>query len=285
MPPTIFVSCGQYTADEKLLGKQVCEIVRGFNHEPYFAENQSNLKGLHENILTKLNECVGLITIMHPRGEVESSANARHIRGSVWVEQEIAIAAFLTHCMDRKIEVAAFIHESIKREGIRDLLHLNPILFCADNEVLEQLPLILAKWKPEISCAKLKITYRKMKSASERHDYILEVFVENTGSTRIEEYTLDLSFPNAFLNQTSIYALEIANRRTKTHRCFRVTEQRSNVPIFPGDTERVFTLDYFVDHDLYMDSTAMGQSLVATLRCGSEQPIVEEHAVREFQNF
>jgi hypothetical protein len=281
----IFVSCGQFTVEERHLGKQVCEIVRGFNYEPYFAETQSNLKGLHENILTKLNECNGLITIMHPRGEVEHSASVKHVRGSVWIEQEIAIAAFITYCLGRKIEVAAFIHEGVKREGIRDLLHLNPISFRSDNEVLEQLPGILARWKPESSSTKLKITYRKVGSASERHDYILEVFVENTGSTRIEAYTLDLSFPNAFLNRASFYALEIANRRTKTHRYFRVTEQRSNKPIFPGDTERVFTLDYFVDHDLYLDNVVMAQNFVATLRCGREQPIVEEHAIRDFQSF
>jgi hypothetical protein len=250
MPPIIFVSCGQYTADEKRLGKQVCEIVRGFNYEPYFAETQSNLKGLHENILTKLNECSGLITIMHPRGQVEYSATAKHIRGSVWIEQEIAIAAFMTHCMGRKIEVAAFIHENIKREGIRDLLHLNPISFRSDNEVLEQLPMILARWKPESSSAKLKITYSKVKITGERHDYILEIFVENTGSARIEQYALDLSFPNAFLNQGSIYSLELDGRRTTTHRYFRVTEQHyPNKAIFPGDTQRVFILDYFVDRN------------------------------------
>jgi hypothetical protein len=286
MAPIIFVSCGQFTVEERHLGKQVCEIVRGFNFEPYFAETQSNLKGLHENILTKLNECNGLVTIMHPRGEVEHSASIKHVRGSVWIEQEIAIAAFIAHCLGRKIEVAAFIHESVKREGIRDLLHLNPISFRSDNEVLEQLPLILATWKPESSSAKLKITYKKVKITGERHDYILEVFVENTGSIRIEEYALDLSFPSAFLNQTLPHQLEITERRTKTHRYFRATEQHyPNKAIFPEDTARVFTLAYFVDHDLYFDNTAMGQSFVATLRCGRDQPIVQEHAIRDFQIF
>jgi hypothetical protein len=130
---------------------------------------------------------------MHPRGEVEYSASVKHVRGSVWIEQEIAIAAFITHCMGRKIEVAAFIHERVKREGIRDLLHLNPISFRSDNEVLEleQLPLILARWKPENSSAKLKITYSKVRITGERHDYLLEAFVENTGSTRIEDAFLN----------------------------------------------------------------------------------------------
>ncbi len=286
MCPIIFVSCGQYTEDEKNIGKRVCEIVDKFDYEPYFAENQSSLKGLHENILTKLNKCVGLIAIMHPRGEVKYSANSKHIRGSVWIEQEIAIAAFMTHCLGREIEVAAFIHQDIKREAIRDLLHLNPLLFRSDDEILEALPGILAKWNPQSSSCKLKISYSKIRIASERHDYRLEFFIENTGSTRIEQYTLDISFPSVFLNQALITQLEVTRRRTSTHRYFRATEQNNlNKPIFPGDTVRVFTLDYFVDHNLYMDGTAMDQTFTVTLRCGSEQPIIQEHAIREFQIF
>lgn len=146
---TIFVSCGQFTEDEKNLGKRICEIVRLSRHEPYFAETQSNLRGLHENILTKLFECSGLITVMHPRGEVHVSPTAHHVRGSVWIEQEIAIAAFLTHCLKRNIQVAAFIHESVRREGIRDLLHLNPISFRDDDEITERLPAILNTWRLE----------------------------------------------------------------------------------------------------------------------------------------
>lgn len=146
MPLTVFISCGQYTPEEKALGKDICTIVRGVGYEPYFAENQSSLKGLHENILSKLNECSGFIAVMHPRGVVSFPGGASHTRGSVWVEQEIAIAAFLAQHGGRQIEVAAFVHEAVKREGIRDLLHLNPILFRAENEILDQLPGILRKW-------------------------------------------------------------------------------------------------------------------------------------------
>jgi hypothetical protein len=143
MAHLVFISCGQYTEQEKKLGKAVVAIAKGAGFEPYFAENQSSLKGLHENILSKLNECSGFIAIMHPRGLLSFPGGATHTRGSVWIEQEIAIAAFIAQYSGRAIEVAAFLHEDIKREGIRDLLHLNPISFRSDNEVLEQLPGIL----------------------------------------------------------------------------------------------------------------------------------------------
>ena len=140
--------------------------------------------------------------------------------------------------------------------------------------------MILARWKPESSSAKLKITYNKVRITGERHDYILEFFVENTGSIRIEEYALDLSFPSAFLNQDSIHSHEIDGRRTTTHRYFRVTEQHyPNKAIFPGDTQRVFALNYFVDHGLYMDNTAMGQSFVAaSLRSGTAESTGARHS-------
>lgn len=36
--PLVFVSCGQYTEEEKQLGKRISEIVTSFNLEPFFAE-------------------------------------------------------------------------------------------------------------------------------------------------------------------------------------------------------------------------------------------------------
>src|SRR5205814_1072143 len=118
MAPLIFISCGQFTDQEKRLGKAVVAIVRELGFIPYFAETQSNLNGLHQNILNKLNECVGLISIMHDRGHVTGLDGQPHSRGSVWIEQEIAIAAFMTYCLGKNIKVAAFIQRGIKREGI-----------------------------------------------------------------------------------------------------------------------------------------------------------------------
>ena len=282
----IFISCGQFTPEEKALGRNICTIVRDLGYEPYFAENQSSVKGLYENILSKLNECSGLIAVMHPRGAVSFPGGAKHTRGSVWIEQEIAIAAFLAQFSGRSIEVAAFIHGDIKREGIRDLLHLNPISFRADREVLDQLPGILEKWKLVGSAnVELKLSYERVKVTGERHDYMLTVDVTNSGTTRLTEYQVDLLFPDAFLNQAIQYGHEVHSRRTNTHRMFRISEnEHLNETIFPGDTKRIFSLPYFVDSTVF-HSKAMEQTFQVTLRCGKERPIVEEHAIRDFQIF
>jgi len=144
----VFVSCGQMTEEEKSLGNQVCALVRNLTpHQPYFAENQSSLEALTTNILASLDEAVGLIAIMHPRGVVTFPDKHQQIRASVWIEQEIAIAAYLTQILKRPLKIAPYIHREIHREGMRDQLLLNAVPFVADSEVLDHLRTFLPSWK------------------------------------------------------------------------------------------------------------------------------------------
>src|SRR5258708_39723394 len=63
--------------------------------------------------------------------------------------------------------------------------------------------------------------------------YMLVVSVTNSGTTRLTEYQIDLLFPDAFLSQTMQYGHEVHDRRTVTHRMFRLSEQEHrNAPIF-----------------------------------------------------
>lgn len=65
---------------------------------------------------------------MHPRGQVEGLGGNRHTRASVWIEQEIAIAAFLTATRNRDIPVLLYIQRGIKWEGVREQLSVNNFL-------------------------------------------------------------------------------------------------------------------------------------------------------------
>ena len=144
----IFVSCGQVTSAEKTLGKQVCSLVKDLTpHEPYFAENQNSLEGFTQNILGSLDDAVGLIAIMHPRGIITFPDNHQEIRASVWIDQEIAIAAYITQILKRPLKIAPYIHYSIRREGMRDQLLLNAVPFVGDSEVLDHLRGLLPAWK------------------------------------------------------------------------------------------------------------------------------------------
>jgi len=151
---TVFISCGQYTDEERVLGELARKLVDQLTpFEGYFAQNQVSLKTLSENVLTRLYDSVGLIAIMHHRGLVahnkglEEISGDKLIRGSVWIEQETAIAAFMEQILHRPLHVALFIQRGIVIEGMRKQLHLNPVEFDTDEEVLRELHRILPTWK------------------------------------------------------------------------------------------------------------------------------------------
>src|SRR4051812_15389191 len=93
MKPLIFISCGQVTQSELALGRALHDMIQADGrYEPYFAENQSSLDGVTNNILGKLVEAEALVAVLHPRGEVSRLHTSDTItRASVWIEQEIAI--------------------------------------------------------------------------------------------------------------------------------------------------------------------------------------------------
>jgi hypothetical protein len=145
--PFIFVSCGQYTQEEKSLGKSIVQVVKNLTGlDAFFAEEVHDLAGLDANILQALSDCSAFITVLHPRGAVVRPNRSEHIRASVWIEQEIAIATYIQRAEQRPLPVIAFIHRSVGLEGLRSLIHLNPIVFSNEMEILTALPALLQPW-------------------------------------------------------------------------------------------------------------------------------------------
>jgi hypothetical protein len=137
--PLVFISCGQYADHERNLGKELARTVEELTScEGYFAENQNALLGLSQHIFGALDRAVGFIAVMHYRGQV-ATPSGRHVRGSVWVEQEIAIAAFLAQAQGRRLPTLVYIQKGIEREGVRQQLRLKPIEFETEAEILTDL--------------------------------------------------------------------------------------------------------------------------------------------------
>jgi hypothetical protein len=155
--PLIFISCRQYFPHEKSLGLQIKAMIEELTpFVGYFAEDQSSVNGLVANILERLYTCAGFIAVMHPRGRVTDELGATTVRASLWIEQEIAIVALIQQLVRKNREelpVAAYVHQSIKMEGIRTLLHLNPLTFEKDDVVITDLRQRLSKWVPSQSVA------------------------------------------------------------------------------------------------------------------------------------
>jgi len=144
----VFVSCGQVTPEERKLGAAVSELIGELTaYRPYFAENQTTLEGFTHNLLGNLNKAIGFVAIMHPRGIVRLHDGKEETRGSVWIEQEIAIAAFMAQVLRHEIRIAAYIHTDVRREGMRDQLLLHAVPFSKDSQVIESLRGILPTWK------------------------------------------------------------------------------------------------------------------------------------------
>jgi hypothetical protein len=291
--PIVFISCGQFTEEEKRLGAEICGLVEKLTpFKPYFAEYQTSLEGLTKNILEALNHAVGLIAVLHPRGTVIYPNGDKHTRGSVWVEQEIAIAAFLSQIVGRKLHTAAFVHESVAREGMRDQLLLNPRKFKTNSDVLDHLGEILPGWSakniPSMEMAELIIKFSKIRCMQQRHDYELEIDIRNKRKERLEDYQVDVLFPDAFLNQTVTYGTKVYERRTNTHRFFRAGSRNGLYPIHPGDTLKVLTLPYYVDENIFhWWSDHLDDKVTATmyLYVPKQEPQTAEKTMKELQVF
>ncbi|HET8888996.1 MAG TPA: hypothetical protein VFQ41_08840 [Candidatus Angelobacter sp.] len=246
--PLIFISCGQYTTAEKALGKSIYAMVEGLGMQPFFAEQVQDLKGLNENILDHLRDCSGFITVLHPRGKISRPDGSVHTRASVWIEQEIAITAYIQHVEKRQLPVIAFIHESVGREGIRDLLHLNPITFTDEMEVLAALPARLQAWtalKPIgiVPLIKTPLTSRTQDGHAIRQ---LTYSVVNNTDSRITQINGTVRVPAGILKHwSSSYGLDAEKSDDPEYRIFRFDERNTRA-ILPQSTMQITSFDFCI---------------------------------------
>ncbi len=243
---TVFISCGQYTQAEKSLGRQIAEMVKKVTGlEPFFAEDVQDLNGLDANILGALRDCVGFIVVLHPRGQITRPDKPAVIRGSVWIEQEIAIATYIQRVEKRALPTIAFKHKSVSREGIRELLHLNPIEFTDESKVLAVLPEALRAWKlPASAGIQLKLKSVSVASPQDHPIRRLEVVLVNDTNQEITAYNCKLNLPAGILKHwsASYGSLEVpANEAGR--RCFRFS-QKEYGSVNPRDTRHLFATEY-----------------------------------------
>jgi len=244
---TIFVSCGQFTAEEKALGKAIVEMVDEVpGLKAYFAEEVQDLNGLVSNILGKLHECDGFITVMHPRGTMARPDGPAFTRASAWIEQEIAIATYIRHMEKRLLPVIAFKHKAVGLEGIRSLVHLNPIEFTHGSEVLSALTPLLEGWKQLPSTGiSLEITGSKP-VRKDGHDLRhLSAVIANNSGTRIKEISGQLRVPAGLLNHSQGHGLDAVHADDQRYCALRFDERNTGV-IQPHAKVKLPILEYCI---------------------------------------
>lgn len=135
--PIVFVSCSQ-SAQDLELGKTIAQIITDETPaQGYFAQNETTFEAVTTEILGKLARCRGFVGIMHHRGKVTALEGPPFQRASVWVEQEIAIAAYRQQILKEPIPVQLYIQNGIRREGLRDKVLLNAESFDSNEQVIE----------------------------------------------------------------------------------------------------------------------------------------------------
>jgi hypothetical protein len=135
----VFISCGQRNENEKQIGKHVEAYFKDKGFETYFAEMVHSSEALTENIFRFLAESEYFIFIDFKRDELSNGS----FRGSLFVNQEIAIATFL------KINGLGFIEKDVAREGILQYQIYNAITFSDEEGIFSKLDELIADWDTE----------------------------------------------------------------------------------------------------------------------------------------
>jgi len=115
----VFIGCGQQSDKEKELGFVCVRYLEKRGFSVYLAEEIQSLEALTENIFDHLRNSEYAVFIDCARKELRDG----EFRGSVFVNQELAIATFL------KIESRVFHEKGVKREGVVEYLIAKPIHF------------------------------------------------------------------------------------------------------------------------------------------------------------
>ncbi|MGA2466287.1 MAG: hypothetical protein ABSH06_18290 [Thermodesulfobacteriota bacterium] len=127
----IFISCGQKKDSvETKIAKQIEDKLINLGFDTYLALEQHSLRSLKENIFKHLMDSEYFLFVDFKREQLNNSNN---FRGSLYTNQELAIASFLEK------EVIPFQQKGILHiDGMLSSLQLNPIKF--NNKEKNKLP-------------------------------------------------------------------------------------------------------------------------------------------------
>jgi len=135
----VFISCGQRTEEEKGLGSSCKKHFERRGFSVYLAEAVQSLEALTENIFYHLRNSEYAVFIDCAREPLGSDK----FRGSTFVNQELAIAAFLN------IDSRVFHEEGVIREGVAEYLIAKPVLFKSRPQFLGKLGRQTKEWRSD----------------------------------------------------------------------------------------------------------------------------------------
>jgi len=132
----VFISCGQRVT-EKPIGLKVAKYLRKKGFDPYFAEEIQTPEALTKEIFESLKTSEYFISINFERKKLKKGD-----LGSLFIQQEFAIAAFLG------IPIMAFNKGNIQPAGIGEHLILKSIPIDSYEDIIRYLRKEIKKWDP-----------------------------------------------------------------------------------------------------------------------------------------
>lgn len=230
--PTIFISSGLRTGPELDLANELCDVVREVtSFEPWCAGNLTELRSLASRIYDGLAECEGLISVLHRRTDRGAGTGP----GPLWVEQELAIAAFLHEHLGKPMRVLRYAEEGVERAGLRTLVPDNLVSFREPHEVIDHARRELPSWTPQAAWpVSVELRMRAMDRRSDRHVYRCEAIVRNHGFARLMWHEVRVQVPRLTLERSVSYASLDKRRSTPTTEVF---VQRWDRPLAPHDEQ------------------------------------------------
>lgn len=163
MKRLVFVSCGQSTDEEKALGREISAIIRDNGMMPFFAEDVHSPDGLNAVVFKHIRLCDAFVAVLHRRGTVTFRNYPSSERASVWIQQEIALVAYRKLLQQRDLPIRVYAEQGIRREGLLEVLIVNPIEFATRATLLTDLSAWLAgeEFKQHPVLARREASFRR----------------------------------------------------------------------------------------------------------------------------
>lgn len=131
MPAKVFISCGQASRKEQSMADQIDDWFRSQGYSTYVATQVQTLQELNSQIIEALKSSDYFLFINLPREAIPPKTNGRLYRGSVYSNQELAVA----HAFGFE-HMILLNHKHVKNEGVFRYLVVNTPEFELLSDVL-----------------------------------------------------------------------------------------------------------------------------------------------------
>lgn len=169
MPGRVFISCGQASDAEKIVARELSKWFRDRGFSPYVATQVQSIPDLNSGLIGELKRSDFYLFINFRREKLASRRSRNVYRGSLYTNQELAIAYALG------FEHMLFLNqESAERGGMFGTIVSNSPEFDTVDEVLPLVERVVAqaRWDPAFSRQLIATGLRWTKRAVTYSDHV-----------------------------------------------------------------------------------------------------------------